>query len=86
MKSEKRGFNEVGAQPMALMTLINCSKDGDQPLCTSHGNTRNLEEVLLSRLSPSRYVNTERNRLYGMQLLVSLDLLGFFFFIVGRLR
>lgn len=35
----ERGFNEAGAHPMALMTLINCTKDGDQPLCTSHGNT-----------------------------------------------
>lgn len=37
-RSERR-FNEAGAHPMALMTLINCTKDGDQPLCTSHGNT-----------------------------------------------
>lgn len=35
----ERGFNEASAHPMALMTLINCTKDGDQPLCTSHGNT-----------------------------------------------
>lgn len=48
---EERGFNEAGAHPMALMTLINCTKDGDQPLCTSHGNKRNLEEVLLTCLS-----------------------------------
>lgn len=61
----ERGFNEAGAHPMALMTLINCTKDGDQPLCTSHGNKRNLEEVLLTCLSPAlssaRYANLKRS-------------------------
>lgn len=64
-EARERGFNEAGAHPMALMTLINCTKDGDQPLCTSHGNKRNLEEVLLTCLSPAlssaRYANLKRS-------------------------
>lgn len=62
---------------MALMTLINCTKDVDSPLRSSH--TRNLEESLpityarhaINTLTRSNYATYNIGKLYDDKVKIS---------------